>query len=295
MPRERAPIHPLPIGHQPPNSVAYRVADGETWESIGRQCGLSAAGLMRFNFGTADIAEVNWYLRRYVGCRTADETDTIWLFRDSDAPGVIHVPLGRPRLVPETERSEADGSASEGLWLGLLDAEAARARRAPGEIGTMIRYDKPAVEHRVEVRGWRLDAPRARPPAGVLLLATSVSDPAELDGYAIGWIDVQATLGARWFAIARAMQHLENGLRVLRSLTRAQRSSARATEWRRVRDLARHIATTLGMEPDAPAPQVRAIAIPGQGFGAEASLAWRIGTLALRPSLAEAEPAKQAM
>jgi hypothetical protein len=63
-PKGRTPIE-VPVGSDPKQSF-YTIAASK---------GLDPADLVRFNFGTTDPAQINWYLREYIGCfnTTRDE------------------------------------------------------------------------------------------------------------------------------------------------------------------------------------------------------------------------------
>jgi LysM domain len=92
MPMERAPIHPLPRNYQPAQSTPYRVKNGDRWETVASQFGVSVNKLINFNFGTNKTDEVNWYLKRNVGCNiTIDGIN--WAFSSSANPGIIYIPM----------------------------------------------------------------------------------------------------------------------------------------------------------------------------------------------------------
>lgn len=93
MPIERRPANPRPRG-VPPNSrpLPHRVADDETLESIARRYGVSTQALLMHNFGTTQPAEVNWYLREYVGCKLATHDRQNWRFSRAATPGLIYIP-----------------------------------------------------------------------------------------------------------------------------------------------------------------------------------------------------------
>ena len=77
-------LYPIPVGWQPPLSVPYRVKGSnnnrdtkrDTWISVARQHNLDVQKLIWFNFQTENPDEVNWYLRRNVGCNRAAHIDS---------------------------------------------------------------------------------------------------------------------------------------------------------------------------------------------------------------------------
>jgi len=98
MPIERIPNAPLPASYTPPDSIAYRVGDGDTWSSLAAKARLDIWKLIEFNFRTRDPAEVNWYLRRNVGCNKPTADGKNWSFSRSASPGIVYLP--RPATTP---------------------------------------------------------------------------------------------------------------------------------------------------------------------------------------------------
>ena len=89
----------MEVGRQAPaKSVAYRVQDGDSWQSLATQWGVDVWSLINFNFRTYDPKVVNWYLQEYVGCvkPTADKRN--WCFSSAAVPGIIYRPLEKPAV-----------------------------------------------------------------------------------------------------------------------------------------------------------------------------------------------------
>jgi hypothetical protein len=108
MPIEKPVIlYPLPaVDWQPTMSVAYRVRGPnnnknpkdptrDTWISVARKHQIDPAKLIWFNFLTENPDQVNWYLRRNVGCNVATPDGRNWMFSDSASPGIIYLPIDR--------------------------------------------------------------------------------------------------------------------------------------------------------------------------------------------------------
>jgi hypothetical protein len=87
MPIERMPRRPLPAGYKPPGGVRYQVKDGDSWKSVAAENGLDVRALVFFNFLTRNPDEVNWYLRRIVGCNKPTTDGKNWTFSSSADPG----------------------------------------------------------------------------------------------------------------------------------------------------------------------------------------------------------------
>jgi hypothetical protein len=91
MPIERHPSHPLPANHVPSGRVeCFQVADGDNWWTLADRSGMGVWELIEFNFKTRIPAEVNWYLRRNVGCHRTTRDRKNYVFSSSDRPGRIY-------------------------------------------------------------------------------------------------------------------------------------------------------------------------------------------------------------
>ncbi len=98
MPIERTPRSPLPQNFHPNHGTAYHVQNGDNWSSIATRAGLNVAELIDFNFGTHEPAEVNWYLRRNVGCRRVTVDGKNYVFSSDANPGIVYLPPPGPRI-----------------------------------------------------------------------------------------------------------------------------------------------------------------------------------------------------
>ncbi len=97
--------HPLAKDFVPPKSAAYKVRDGDTWESVAKFHGLSARALIDHNFQTTEPAYVNFYLQRITGCnKTYDDVN--WAFSDSATPGKVYIPAARDERDPYVRYAE---------------------------------------------------------------------------------------------------------------------------------------------------------------------------------------------
>lgn len=96
MPIEREPAAKVPKSYIPPDSMPYRVRDGDSWVKIAGDHKMDPWALIEANFKTRSPAEVNWYLRHYVGCNLPTADGKNWRFSASAKPGVIHIPLKAP-------------------------------------------------------------------------------------------------------------------------------------------------------------------------------------------------------
>jgi hypothetical protein len=86
---ESKPCRPLPA-HA--GGIPYRVQDGDDWYSVARKHRVNVQALIMFNFGTLNTNEVNWYLRRNVGCVLPSPKGFNWSFSSTAKPGIIYIP-----------------------------------------------------------------------------------------------------------------------------------------------------------------------------------------------------------
>lgn len=91
-PITKKPLHPVPF--PPTNHLrAYRVRDGDNWWTLQKLFGLRDAwSLIRYNFATSDPAEVNWYLREYLGCTKTTPDGKNYCFSTAAKPGLLYLP-----------------------------------------------------------------------------------------------------------------------------------------------------------------------------------------------------------
>ena len=121
MPNEKTPTRALPVNYVPPGGLAYRIVDGDNWWNVARRFSIDVNALMRFNFQTIVPEEVNWYLRRNVGCKLATPDGRNWRFSTTASPGLIYIPL-MAVTTPSTTRTTvfhpgvSHGHAPSGRW-----------------------------------------------------------------------------------------------------------------------------------------------------------------------------------
>jgi hypothetical protein len=92
MPIERAPLSPLPVAYKPPNGRPYRIKAGDNWWTIAKAANVDVWKLIEFNFKTRNPDEVNWYMRRNIGCRKATPDGKNYVFAPPMSPGTIYLP-----------------------------------------------------------------------------------------------------------------------------------------------------------------------------------------------------------
>ena len=102
MPFEKRPARLVPKGPPPGSRVPpHKVSDNESFETLALKYGVTAKDIALHNFGTSDPAEINWYLREYVGCTLVTRDQRNWRFSGTAAPGIIYIPdKAAPAVVP---------------------------------------------------------------------------------------------------------------------------------------------------------------------------------------------------
>jgi LysM domain len=92
MPIEKHPTTPLAHNFRPAGGTPYRVRNGDTWISLAAKARIDVWNLIDYNFHTRNPDEVNWYLRRNVGCRKATPDGKNYIFSSDANPGVVYLP-----------------------------------------------------------------------------------------------------------------------------------------------------------------------------------------------------------
>jgi hypothetical protein len=137
MPIEKPPRNP---NYVPPGGMPYKVKTGEDLRSIAKGHGLSEAELIKFNFGTTDRAEVNWFLRRNVGCNKPTHDGKNWVFTSDAKPGLIYIPVQsvpainihhRVTLFPQPTNMTCWSAAATMLFGSLESVGSGRATLQP--------------------------------------------------------------------------------------------------------------------------------------------------------------------
>jgi len=114
----KKPKNPIPKKYYPHDRVEQKrngvwvkcgavipVEVGESWETIGRFCdGIPAEEVAYANFETYDPAEINWYLREYVGCHKPGPRGFNFMF-DGAKPGLILAPFRDALIGDVVERA----------------------------------------------------------------------------------------------------------------------------------------------------------------------------------------------
>ncbi len=121
MPYEKMPPKPVPKSHRPSNFHAYKVKDGDNWERLANMHSMKPWELIYENFKTRNAAEINWYLKNYVGCSNKTSDGKNWIFSSKARPGIVYVPLNK-NDVPVSDHANDAVPRLKNLWAGLAKA-----------------------------------------------------------------------------------------------------------------------------------------------------------------------------
>jgi len=197
MPIERKPDNLVPKDYHPPSSVLCRVKDGDSFISIANQYNMEEWELIYENFKTRDTAEVNWYLRNYVGCKKQTLDGSNWIFSSDANPGFIHIPeqiINIPHLVKR--------SKLENVWAGIAkshsgDLPGVGAHDLTGKIYN-LGDELPDVRNAViNINGFKFGLGLGGSIGAVFVIAYGYSNSYKMNGGVIGEWDIDLSLGAK--------------------------------------------------------------------------------------------------
>ncbi|MBL8211382.1 MAG: hypothetical protein JNK87_11750, partial [Bryobacterales bacterium] len=113
--------------------------DDDTLESVAHHYRVPLTQLLMHNFGTTHPAQINWYLRNYVGCTLATRDGKNWRFSHKAQPGLIYIPE-RKQPVPVEHRP---GCKSEAVPLSRPAASRVYSREMPFDTAIKEPFDFP--------------------------------------------------------------------------------------------------------------------------------------------------------
>lgn len=149
---EKKPLLP-DLQYRPPNSLEYKVKDGDTFEKLVSQpqvkpTGMSALDLCYFNFKTRDPGEINWYLYHRVGCRLTTRDGFNYRFSASDRPGIVFLPaadqggVSANPPVCDGSRKAAMINPVSGCWFALAGNTAVKGEEPFYELSGASQVDR---------------------------------------------------------------------------------------------------------------------------------------------------------
>ncbi len=268
---EKSPTIPVPKNYTPEGGKPHKVKTGEDWWQLARLAKVEVWDLIHFNFKTRTPAEVNWYLRRNVGCTKTTRDGKNYVFSSTDSPGIVYLP--------------PDGKAKpSNIWFGIGVKGGGHLAIVGKETfeGWVVSADNYDNSFFVNIDGWRLGPGLGGSVGAALIIVTSLDDPRKLNGHMIDAKDFQANMGAKWGSLAKGAAKLGFVQRLAKSSKmwgKVGKGAIAAGEWEKTRELVKGSISALGIDTNAAEPQVEVIEIPGVGTGLELSAYWSVGTL----------------
>jgi len=273
MPVEKRPTSPLKSGYVPQGGTPYKVKTNDDLGSVARAHGITEDQLITFNFGTRDPAEINWYLRRNVGCVRPTRDQKNWMFTSDANPGIIYIPpkWHRPSfplkpVVPEVNKKKS------GIWFGLGGQEGGTLGIAGKDTVEACLYSLETYQNRfwMNIDGWRLGLGLGASVGVVLVVATGVERPNDLQGFIAGGdVDFQLSLAGKWGDVAKAAKGL-NLVRKIAGASKFVEKTISLAEWEKLRDLVWNLYKAMDINSKKMA--VNVLSIPGAGIGLEVSV-----------------------
>ena len=107
----------LDARYVPAGGTRYRVQDGDDWNRVANKFGVNVQDLILFNFKTLHTDEVNWYLRRNVGCVEPSPKGFNWKFSKRANPGIIYIPRQMAPALPAIQIQQFTYSVATFSWI----------------------------------------------------------------------------------------------------------------------------------------------------------------------------------
>jgi hypothetical protein len=285
---ERTPRTPLPTNFVPAGGRAIRPAPTDSFISIARANGLDPMALIEYNFQTRVPEEVNYYLRRNVGCTSQTADGKNYKFSSTDRPGVIYLPGAAVAPVPPAVPVAPDVPNNTGLWIGIglkFGGHFAIVGKDTFE-GILFQVDDLSQDVTIEVESIRVGPGLGGGAAVALAVISGAPDPWMVNGMRVGnwgW-DFQLALGNKWSALGKAAKRLPTVMKLVSilskggALTRGMgRIALTLAEKEALRAALKSAIDAKEIDVSTDKPQVQVLDIAGPGV--EASLYRTNGTV----------------
>jgi len=288
MPIERRPNYPLPPNYVPPGGVPYRVKTDDDLQSVARSNGITTEDLVIYNFKTLNPPEINWYLRRHVGCIRATHDRKNWMFTSDARPGIIYLPPKQgwkrpsfPSSTPgelSTLPKPVQPKKRSGLWFGLAGQEGGTLVVVGKDTVEACLYSLESYNHRfwLNIDGWRFGLGLGASVGLAVVVVTGVQHPNELRDFPVGGWDFQANLAGKWGDVAKAAKGL-NAVRKIASGAKFVDKAISVAEWEKLRDTIWNLYKASKIDTDK--TDVNVMGIPGAGIGLEISGYYGFGSV----------------
>jgi hypothetical protein len=293
MPIEKNPSTPLPLHYIPPGGRPYRVKTSDDLESIARMHGIQYRDLVVYNFGTTDPAEINWYLRRNVGCTCPTHDRKNWMFTSDAQPGIIYLPPPNSGSAPVPNASSTaasrDKAARSDIWFGIGAQTGGHLAIAGKDTLEACIYSIQSYNDRfwLNVDGYRLGPGLGGSIGAVLVIVSHLSAPNRLQGQKLSSFDFQAAMVGKWGDLAKDLKSFK-AVQRLASAGHIIDKTMSLLEYEKTREAIMTtkevVMATREVMEESEQPVVSVIPIPFAGAGAELSLYWHWGSLFVHDS-----------
>lgn len=201
MPIERLPKKLVAKEYVPPHSIAYKVQDGDSWQNIALRYNLDPWDLIFLNFQTRSSPEVNWYLKRFVGCKKVTSDRKNWIFSSDANPGIIYTPIRRIEMPPLVIVGEKTNKFKK-IWAGLAKSHSGDlfvigAHDVTGKIYNLGWEEDADIQNAVvNINGYKFGPGLGASIGAVFIIAHGYERASEMNGVAGSW-DFDISLGAK--------------------------------------------------------------------------------------------------
>ena len=196
---------------KPSGYMSYKVKDGDSWETLAREYNMKPWELIYNNFQTRDAEEVNWYLKKYVGCTKVTEDNKNLIFRSADQPGVIYLPPKKVH-VPPTQIESKPNTKLKKIWAGLAKVHSGDLFIVGAHDLTGVMYnlgdDIPDVRNvTININGYKFGPGLGASIGAAFVFAHGYEFPKEMNGVSGGW-DFDVAIGAKLGDILKGVKGL---------------------------------------------------------------------------------------
>jgi hypothetical protein len=226
-----------------------------------------------------------------VGCVQATHDRKNWIFTSDARPGTIYLPPKQGWKRPSFPSSTAgilsalpkpvETKKHSGLWLGFAGQEGGMLPLVGKDTVEAYLYSADNYNDRfwLNIDGWRFGLGLGASIGLAFAVATGVDHPRELNDFAVGGLDFQASMAGKWGDLGKAAKEL-NAVRKIASAAKFIDKTISFGEWEKMRDLIWSLCKTAGI--DTKKLGLNVMAVPGAGTGLEISGYYGFGTVSVQ-------------
>lgn len=243
----RKPANPTPENYQPPQSQRRTVGRGINFSKIAqKELGIHPWALIRFNFPSVSEQpsqqggrEVNWYLQEYLGCTLVTQNRKNYMFDGTMKRPFIYIPITSYNFEGDIIEVGAPSYAWGGFgWRDTRSqqpfAEVETYEQMSGVLFSLDRFENHfGVNSKGTRYGLRLHPAPLPTHSLVALIATGLTEPIKLNGYALKGFDFSVSLGP----IGKALKSASVGWKLRKVGKVAVKAALTMAEWEKTRSI----------------------------------------------------------